>query len=300
MTELVLLITSTIIGAGFATGAELVTFFGATYVSPFVIALIYGVFSMVIIWVLQASKVQFTFTKHIFTAVYFVFFVVMTAGLVHLGGRPTTIAALGFCIAVVFCGYSKMLVVNKYLMMFVLGILFVACITNLTPRPQIAETTSPRYFFAIWQGLLYAGLNCTILGVAIPEMLKINSRRRVLMSSVIAITLVCVFIILILTAIDNADTVADMPILELSNNLITRVAMYFAILTSMIICLYNTAPKSGRNGVWVSILICAVAFALAFFGFKTILGFFYPLVGLLMICYVGVLGLGLLYRRFFC
>jgi len=48
MAELVLLILSAIVGAGFATGAELVTFFGDTGASPLIIAITVGVFLFLI------------------------------------------------------------------------------------------------------------------------------------------------------------------------------------------------------------------------------------------------------------
>ena len=311
MAELVLLIISTVIGAGFTTGAELVAFFGDTNAPPVLVAVLYGVFSFAIFAVLTiCARKPTPITKGIFTAFYFIFFIVMTAGLITLNGKFTAVIALLFCIAVVMFGYGKMLTINKYLMLFVLGILLIACVTNL--NPSVTPTNADHFLVArdlpvaIWRAMLYAGLNCCLLEVVIMKMLKTHTRKTVLWAGAGAIFTICVFVVLILTAIKNNAVTADMPIIELSNNIITRFAVFFAILTTMMICLYNITnfafrtpqkpepctakPRNtGRGQFRTACAVSIVAFFTGLLGFKTILSAVYPFIGGFMICYVGLL-----------
>ena len=287
MAGLVLLLISAIIGAGFATGAELVAFFGDTGMPPIVVAVmvagcLFGISCLLIYFEQKQSK----FTRHIFTAIYLASFVVMTAGLRHIAGGLVTALSLGFCVIVVFCGFKWMLFINKYLMFFVLGILLFASITNLTPA-DVQPNESPRVFRAIGMAILYAGMNGCILQRVLLKLREEHSKKRVLVACGIAFLIIAVLVALVLTAITSQGTVGAMPILELSNNYFTRAAVFFCILTSMMILLYNSVQRTSRgySSVAFAVVCSLVAFFLSFFGFKNILGWVYPLIGGFMILY---------------
>ena len=303
MPAIVLLIISTIIGAGFATGAELVAFFGGSSLSPWVVAIIVGMFLFAIMTVLVflAPRRQHPIVRHAFTAVYFAVFAVMTAGFAQLCGVWATVAALAFCIIVVMFGFDKLLFVNKYIMYFVLAILLTASIANIGPydnSPFVKGGTS--LGAGVLSALLYAGLNCCLLVAVIAKSLEKTSRKRVLVSCAVATVIICVFVALILTAIRAQGVSADMPILALSNTPLTMIAVLLCILTSMMICLFNVSKNTTVRSYWL-ILLCGFAFALSFFGFKDILGVAYPALGFGMVLYVGWLCcvgcLGVLRRR---
>ena len=284
MVALVLLVISAIIGAGFATGAELVAFFGDTGLPPVVIALLIGLslFAIMAVLVFFDTK-NIRGTKHIFTAINLATFIVMSAGLRHIAGTFALVLALAFCVVVVFFGFSKMVWVNKYLMFFVLGILLFASITNLsgTSTPQ---SQPPRVFHGIGMAIIYAGLNCCILQRVLRQFSGTHSRRKILFACGFATVLIMVLVTLVLTAITRNGVTADMPILELSNNPITKLAVFLCILTSMMILLHNVKP-SKRGGGFVC-FCAALAFGFSFLGFRNILGGVYPIIGSFMILYV--------------
>jgi len=287
MTAIVLLIVSTIIGAGFATGAELVAFFGTSGLPPWVIAIIIGVFLFAIMagLVFLGNSRQHPVVRHVFTAVYFAIFIVMTAGFAQMGGILATLLGLGFCMAVVLFGFEKLLFVNKYLMYFVLAILLHASISNLGKIPSVAPAQVWR---TVGSGLVYAGLNCCLLEAVLSKALERERRSRVLASCAIASALIAVLAGLILTAIKSQGITAALPILALSDNFVTRAAVMVCVLTSMFICLFNVS-KNTTNRPYFLVLLCLCAFGLSFFGFKDILGVVYPVIGGLMVCYVGCL-----------
>ena len=288
MIAIALLIISAIIGAGFATGAELVAFFGNTGIHPVIIAILVGLtlFAIMAMLVLFEKK-PIRGTRHVFSAIYLATFIVMTAGLRHIVGTFPTIVALCFCILVVFCGFRHMLWINKYLMYFVLGILIFASVSNLVPASS-SDSPPPRIFHGIWMVVLYAGLNCCIMQRVLQSLRKDHPRKKILAACALACVLIAILVALVLIAIFNQNVTADMPILELSNTPLTRFAVFLCILTSMMILLYNltqNSPSKG-SGCFSAIGYSTLAFAFSFFGFKSILGFVYPLIGGFMILYV--------------
>ena len=290
MIALILLIISTVIGAGFATGAELLSFFGKTGLPPILIAAVVGFFLLLIMSALLflVPRKQNKVIRHAFTAIYFAVFIVMTAGLMHLSGVITTIIALVFCIAIVMFGFDKLLFVNKYLILFVLAILLFASITNLNgDNSVLLHAEGAKWAQGVALCLLYAGMNCCSLERIFTTAPAKYSRKKILVACVIATVIICIFIALILTAIMRQNVITAMPILVLSNNIITKAAVFLSILTSMMICLYNiTTPASRKQRLAAPTAICLLAFGFSFLGFQSVLAFLYPLIGGCMILYV--------------
>ena len=288
MLAITLLIISTIIGAGFATGAELASFFGSIAIPPIIISVIIGIFLLSIISVLIfCARTPGKHVKKVFAIVYFGIFIVMTAGLANLCGIYITIISLVFCIAIVCFGFDKLLLLNNYLISFVLVILISVCLINYESsasyEPQIGITGS------ILSALLYAGMNCCLIELVIAKCLQNNSPKKVFLASCVAVITICCLIWLILSAIKGIA--ADMPIISLSNNIITKAAVFFSILTSMYICLYNiylvfgVEKKKTLAKVTSLSILCSISFGFSFFGFLESLGVIYPILGGCMILY---------------
>jgi len=302
MTEIVLIIISAVIGAGFATGAELLSFFGSTGLSPFVTAVLVGVFSMILMTIMvYAKRKDSKITNVFFMTTYVLIFAVMSTGVRHLAGLSTMLVALVLCVLTVMWGFKSVTIVNKYLMFFVLGILLFTCLHALVLDPnQSTQTTSPTrgIWHGIWRALIYSGLNCLMLEKTYEAIKKQHSRRFIIISSAIATAIICVMVFLILTTLNYTGVKSDMPIVTLSDTVITRMAVLFCILTSMMICLYNIVSKNQSQTkqstvLLKSALVCLIAFCASFFGFKDILGFIYPLIGIGMVLYCVWLGWGL-------
>ena len=291
MVEITLIIVSAVIGAGFATGAELVAFFGGCGLPPLIIAVMVAGFTSVLMSVLIFCKSRQTrVTKAIFTGTYFLIFIVMAAGLRHLAGMSTMIVSLVLCCLVVLWGMGGLLRINKYMMFFVLAILVMVCMGALFgARSSTQEPRNVNLLHGVWKALIYSGLNCCILDRTFTHLRKTNSRKKLLVAGVIAAVTIGALICLILTTFHHRGVSADMPILELSNNIITKIAVFFCILTSMMILLNNIAGDFKRHKLSLCGLICAIAFGFSFLGFRNLLGGIYHFIGIFMILYCGFL-----------
>lgn len=297
MVSIIFLIISTILGAGFATGAELVAFFGNIGLPPILVSFLVGVFLLAIMTVLIfCARAHNKIFKTAFTVIYFLIFIVLTAGIANLGGVYVTIVVLVLSIAVVMFGFERLLSINKYLILAVVIILLTVSVANFKAY-EYAGDIKP--FKGVWSAFLYAGMNCCILEAVFSKCLVNNSKRKIMISAIIAIVIICTMIFLILHAIQGVN--AAMPILELNKSPIIWLAVFFSIFTSMFVCLYNICvlsgfeqKKYGAKSVFLS-LLCLIAFGFSFFGFIETLSIIYRFIGGCMILYVCFLG----FKKFF-
>jgi uncharacterized membrane protein YkvI len=292
MTEIVLLITSSIIGAGFATGAELIAFFGDTAMGPAAICVLYFLFTAAMTCVFVFCKIsENRFARYLFCGLYCVFFVTMTAGIMSLTGAVTTALALATSSLIVLFGFSKMARINKFIMFFVLAILLQAAFANFSFSHESGAISA----FGAWRVLIYAGLNCCMFETILPKSVNQLGTRRTLIAGVIAAALVAVMIYLILSAILYSPARdAEMPILFLSNNFITRAAVFLCVFSSQMICLSAVVDaltqKCDRpfgRPLLVCVILSLFAFGFGFQGFRHVIGAAYPIVGLLMVLYAS-------------
>jgi uncharacterized membrane protein YkvI len=294
MLALTFLIISSIIGAGFATGAELVSFFGRSALSPFVIGLIAGALFFAIMSALvlaqprgnNSQKIQRN-SNRLFAPVAFVFYTAMIAGISEISGHLAGLFAVTICVLIVWFGFEKLLFINKFLTVFILAVLLVVTIPH-----QIGIVTTPIDSFGtlrtIGAGILYAGMNCCLLEVIIKAALKKWTLRQVLSSCAIASATLSVFVILLLTAIRNTDTAATaMPILHISSSILTTAAIFVSILTSMFGALLNIAHTEKRQkSLWFLICVSIIAYICSLLGFSNVISIGYPIMGAVMIFYV--------------
>ena len=332
MFTLALLIISSVIGAGFATGAEIVAFFGRHNLPPALVGVLTFVtlFPLLTLLVYLPNRKEVLedfdkkrkrpqtpptkITQHLVLFlkklpaplfVYMIFFVGMTAGLATLLGRPITIVALAACIAITLGGFNKLLWINKYLMYLVLGVLLFTIITHMgTPTPLQGSNISGGMLSA----LLYAGLNVTMLPPIIRQAKKRHSRTEVLLSCLLASTVVSGLVMLIIAAIQNNHISAPIPMVALADNLFVKLAIFFSIFTSMLVALYNihTTLRHKRKDVRESnavpyifslLIVCTIAFFATYIGFTQIVGFFYPLIGTGTLVFTLSYGVYCLYRH---
>jgi len=283
------MIISAVVGAGFATGAELIAFFGASALPPLLIALFVGVLLFGVMMALIYVRVRFS--KKLFAPIFFVFFVAMTAGITELAGPVAAAVAVVISILIVLFGFEKMLTANKILMGFALAVLLFLVVSNLggtMPRSNLPANV----FGAMGSALLYAGMNCCILPAIFKEAKKKYSRKELLVSVLVATVVIMFFVLIILTAIKSNNVAgAVMPILALSNSFVVRLAVFICILTSMFATLFNlggASSKTTRRGVLRLVGIGVLGYAASFLGFTKVIGIFYPIVGVVMIAVIFV------------
>jgi len=277
MIAVVLMIVSAVVGAGFATGAELIAFFGASPLPPIVVALFVGLFLFAVMAALV--YVPMKFSRKIFAPVFFIFFVAMTAGIAELAGPVAAAVAVVISILIVWFGFEKMLTANKILMGFALVVLLVLVVSSLGGT-MARSNLPPNVLGTAGSALLYAGMNCCLLPAIFAEARRTYSRKDLLLSVFVSAVVISFFVFIIMTAI-NVNNVgsAVMPILALSNNFVVKLAVFICILTSMFATLFNLQTKKKRNLVSIG----AFGYALSFLGFTKVISFFYPIVGVVMI-----------------
>ena len=278
------MIISAIVGAGFATGAELIAFFGTSALPPIAISVLIGGFLFVVMTAIIYIPKQFN--KKIFAPAFFIFFVAMTAGITELVGPIASAAAVVTSILIVWFGFDKMLAANKVLMIFALAILAGLVAANLDGTVIKSDDSSGGWLSGALFALAYAGMNCCILPVIFQQAQKTLPRSDLMVCIFTASVAVSFLCLLILTAIQtNGVQTAAMPVLALSNSIIARIAVLICILTSMFATLFNLHTSEQKNALR---LLClgALGYICSFFGFTKIIGVFYPLVGIALIVYI--------------
>lgn len=286
------MIISAVVGAGFATGAELVAFFGSSALPPIAIA---AVVATLLIGLMTAllylpNKLK----RWLFTPIFFIFFVAMTAGVTELAGPAASAVAVIISVLIVLFGFEKMLAANKVLMGFALVVLFAVVLKNFSGT--MAKSNLPtNEWKTMWSALLYAGMNCCLLPGIFAEAKKKFSCKELLFGCFAAAVTIGFFVLLILTAVRvNGVSNATMPILALSGSIIVRIAVLICILTSMFAALFNMVPSksagattlTSRNNVLLLCLVGAVGYGLSFLGFTKVIGVFYPITGIMMIGFI--------------
>jgi uncharacterized membrane protein YkvI len=276
MISTALLFVGAIIGAGFATGAEIVTFFAPSGLPAVLIAaLVFLALSAFISAIVFLSSS----TPKIFAVLYFILFAAMTAGIIAVAGIITGILSLAVSVAVVAVGFDKMAKFNTVIVAAITVILLAICFTALRQPIHQVSGTQP-FYMTVLNAVLYGGLNCCMLDEIAAAALRRNSKKSVYLAALSASAIIAVFVFLILSAIRASGTEnAAMPILSVSNNPVTFTVILLAILTSQFAALFAIAKKIGAGTVKSTAAIAAAGFVCSFLGFGSIVAVGYPVIG---------------------
>ena len=283
MFGLAFLLVSSIIGAGFATGAELLVFFGDSSLPPWIVAMLVGGFLFmlmtIIVWLVGRG---FHPPRVLFVPIYFAFFVVMTAGIAELLGTWGAVLSLGASVLVVIYGFDKLVRFNKYL----IGLVLVIILTVAIPSLGVGWTGTRGTGSVAWSALLYAGMNAMLFPIINRAKKKLSS-KEILVSCLIACMVLAFFVLVLLSSLDPHST-AQFPVLDLSNNWLVFVAIFLCMFSSQFISLFNidSETKKTQGNIGKLVAICVVAFVIGSFGFSRVMGFAYPIIGMFMIAFL--------------
>jgi len=300
--EITLLFLGSIIGAGFATGAEIITFFGNISLPVWCISIIVGLamFSIILLEILLYYPKQ-TETKVIkykkkqtwlriinisTVIIYFILFTAMTAGVTSITNYFVTIISLVCSAFIVLFGFDKLSHLNTYIVFLIIILITSTALPYLNRNiiENLSYTSFPRGIF--W-GVLYAGLNCFMFPELIKAASKFNKRSTLIWSSFFTSVIVTILVGLILTTIKTCQTTyATIPLLAAVPKPITIIIILLAILTSQYTALFaivqrceRFASKTKCRPPLIIAGICLCAFIFSFFGFTQIISFAYPLIG---------------------
>ena len=309
MTAFVLMIISAIFGAGFATGAELVAFFGASTLPPILISLIISV-SMFTFMLVLIFACNHKLPNWIVRIISFVFLIAMIAGTTSLSNPIIAAASIAGCIMIIKLGFDNALKINKYVMSFALTIIFLVSFLHLGDSSHAThwKPSLPDITWTTWRALLYAGMNCFLLIAVFGASRKKYSTRQFVIASAVASTIIGFFAFVIMNAVYVNDVVRTViPILQINGSFLVWLSIFVCIFTSMYIAMLGVVSSSkpseksdkslGNSDISLFPLgiISISAFALSFLGFKKIIATFYPMIGIAMILYVSFISFWKLY-----
>ena len=309
--EITLLFLGSIIGAGFATGAEIVTFFGHLQLPVWWLATIVGVFLFIIISLeiflvypnfktsnyqqannnilkIQNSVKATKSAKNldiVFVMIYQILFTAMTAGIIQIANIWACLISLILSIYIALFGFKLLSRFNSYIVALIIILIVSTAIPHLHPElhPQFDNNQIPASAF---QAIIYAGLNCFMFPELITATAQDHTRKTLLHASAITALFVTILIYLILSIITATNTQnAPIPLLAAAPTPITTIVILLAILTSQYTALFaimhriqKLVPNTTKKPLTVAILICCLALIGSFCGFNQIIKFGYPLI----------------------
>lgn len=294
--ECTLLFLGSIIGAGFATGAEIITFFGQFQLPIWLISFTVGIsmLSIIVTEIFLSYHFPSQNSKIIditLTIIYFILFTAMTAGIAQITNRIICALSLLISTCLVLFGFKQLTHVNVYLV----AIILVLIISTSIPYLQNIKTITTHWqdiFPNIFRAFLYAGLNCFMF----PELIKAStdhySRKTLIISGIITSILVTILVGLILNTIQSTNTQsASIPLLTATPNAITMLVILLAILTSQYTTLFAILQRyqkitTKNRPLKTTIGICISTFICSFLGFNNLIKYTYPLIGAITCAYL--------------
>ena len=306
--EITLLFLGSVIGAGFATGAEIITFFGRLNLPVWCIAIIvsltmFGIIALEItlyypktnprelIIVSQKKNLFNQASDFCSILIYFILFTAMTAGVTAISNSTLTIISLILSIVIVFFGFEKLSKLNILLVLIIIILIISTAlpwisVSNLVNKNTITWVHIPK---GVFSAFLYAGLNCFMFPELIKAVGKKHTKKTLISAAILTALILMILVGLILTTIQNAQTtMATIPLLAAAPNIITIIIILLAILTSQYTALFaishrcqnQQTPNVKKNRPLIKMIgICAIAYAISFCGFNKIINFAYPLIG---------------------
>ena len=237
MIETTLLFLGSIIGAGFATGAEIITFFGNFQIPIWLIALIVGLNMFLIItleiFLFYPKTTTQTQQPHIKTAksldvvfvmIYLILFTAMTAGIAQITNYPTCIISLIFSILIALFGLHRLSHLNLFLVLIIIVLITTTALphlfTPLSKQPFQWNQISTIEYWAI----LYAGLNCFMFPEFITALARKHKRHKIIEAGAFTAILVTILVGLILSTITVTNTKqAPIPLLAAAPTPVTTI-----------------------------------------------------------------------------
>ncbi len=274
----VMVIASAIIGAGFASGKEIVTFFGkyGFWALPFLLLIfvlfsfifyLFGVMGKIVKPKSISDMTKFIFKKFSFIMdilIVFAVFIVMSAMVAGSDQIGTTIWGSEYnfpyisiftiigVVVIVGGGLKSVFRASNYIMPVVLFIiLFVLMDFFIASPKEVVTAVQPMSFVGgleiIFYCMLYISLNTMSNSFLIAQTGNYMRLKQIKIASIIAGTIITVIVGVILLALlfsSNVIFQADMPMMQLallSNNILASIyaiILWLAIITSVVVSGY--------------------------------------------------------------
>lgn len=309
-----MLIIGTMIGAGFCSGREIVSFFGEG-VSVFA-ALLCGVsiFFVCVLFLTIGSKIgEKSFDKvnavimgkyHFLADVFLLLnnLIVLSAMIAGLNSllKPIVpipvfgVAAAVLCAVIASKGAKGLLNCNFFVVPIIIAVIAVTCFASF--GEGMLNVSAGRFGLRIFPvSVMYVSMNMMLASTVLTTLGKL-SRKQILLGSFIAAAFITALLALIITAINcTGNYSSEMPVLEIAGEfgnllyVLLAVVIGISIFTTMLTAVGGITgylkDKTGGN-VFNSAVTVIAGTVMSFLGFTRVVSLFYPLVGVIGIAYI--------------
>jgi len=317
--SLAFLLVGAIVGAGFASGREVLSFFGdspSIFIAP-IVGAVFFLGSILFLSVgrkvradnITQANLLIMGNKHIAADIFLLF-----NGVVILGGKLAAMNSLFvmvlfdvpfmysiitglLCAALVMKGVKGLLKSNAVLTPLVTAIMIVICVFAIV-RGGGSQGSNIRVFapplLSFPMILVYMSMNMMLASTVLNTIWGFN-KRQIVLSSAIAGAVVAGLMAVLIFALNSGDYDTVMPLITMALSG-GAILFYFAvaaialsIFTSMMTAMIglNSWLKPLTGGKWYSIAVVLVAgLILSMLGFENVVGFLYPVIGVIGFAYI--------------
>ncbi|MCL2062632.1 MAG: hypothetical protein FWH03_08445 [Firmicutes bacterium] len=315
-----MLIVGSIVGAGFVSGRELVSFFGSG-ISPLIAipcAVFIFILSVLFLFIgsrLNAKNISEVNVKlagrfHFVTDVF-----ILVNNLIVLAGMLAAADSLGeasiaslaplysiifgvLCVLAVLKGVKGMLNINKAAVPVMAATVVFVAIFTLFAHGSGGAARGVR-LASIGAAAVYVCMNMMLASTVITTLGKMNKKTILLSSAIAALLMGALVCMLILALNARGQTNADMPVLDMAKAI--HPSVYWIMIAVLAVSIFTTMLVAmGGLVSWFeglfgkrffsAVLILGAAFILSNLGFSNVVRFLYPVIGALGVIYT-LLGL---------
>lgn len=308
-----MLIVGTVIGAGFASGAEIVSFFGKVGISP-LCAVICGiaVFGCCVLFLYLGAKnkpkdvgelnVKIAGKLHIVCDVFLlVNALIVTAGMLaafnSIGDTifdffPVYALAFGLvAVVIVSKGIGGVIKVNAVALPVVIVTMLIVCCLSLNH----ASLDCDFFRFKPLTGLIYVSMNMILACSALTSVHTLSKKEIIVSSALAALVVTALMTCIILALNSTGDFYTALPTLDMAKNIspilfglmlaAMSVSVFTTLLTSMN-CLTDYAQGVIKNRKIAALAVLIVGLFLANLGFEKVVTLLYPVIGCAGLFYI--------------
>ncbi len=312
--SIAMLIVGTMIGAGFCSGREIVSFFGSGI--SIAVAPMCGlcIFALCVLFLTIGSRIgarsfekvnaellgKYHFVADGFLLVNnLIVLSAMIAGCNSLLAPVVPWPVVGPLAAVVCAliaarGSRGMLDCNSLVVPFIIVVLAAVCISGLGTG-EIAASLGMFRFSSLPACIVYVSMNMMLASTVLTTLGPLT-RKQIVGGSLLASLFITALLALLITSLNcTGKYEAEMPILEISAgagkwlyvvlSIVTGISIFTTMLTAVGgLCNYLEGKFGGK--VFDSALVVIAGVIFSFLGFTRVVSLFYPLVGLFGILYI--------------
>ena len=293
-----------LIGAGFATGKEIVNFFGIYgKFAPYLIVVAGLLFFISLCCFFIAGKytenraILYFFNPLIFIAEFILLSAMISAMFsisnIFLSNSTIAYILIILCFIISIFDVNGLTTINTILSpLLILSIITVSTLSIKNNYNPVCLSSESNYIRLILYPFLYFGLNLFTSFPLCRELGKNMTKKEIYLTSfIISITLIATITLIAISIFHSSIKIynSDMPLAILAFNINKTFGFIFffviiaGIITTLLSCLYvlNSYHKKFRiKKLQFSMIIILLAYLFNFIGFSGIISLFYPLIGI--------------------